>query len=786
MLCLPPIIADKFLKKIASGGVTPDKLNSFPTSEARRAYLEKIVGKEYAKPTNILIEKGLLLKNQQKGLITAIKKFTGLKEATKRDMVAKVERLDNALSDSEMFQRVNDLVDEKLGIHLTEAERKVITAKTAEMDEIYQKHFKDGMSKGEVRSNLPKEYWLKHRQLENYLTEQTPISWRSSSAVAEVAAITKTLRATFDLSYTLKQGAAYFGRKEWFKAFANIGKYVKGNDAIDNMVADIMSHRFGNEAVKRKRLLGLTVLGEKMTQREEAFLSTLATKIPGVKLSERAVVGFINDLRANRFLNTLEAFDKIGKPLSAKEMDQLAQTIASATGRGTLGVLESAAKPLSLGLFSARFFAGRVITLLKPFQPGLSKVARIEASKNLGTLIGLTTGMILLAKAAGADVELDPRSSDFGKGKFGNVKFDLTAGYGQFVVLMARIFSQKSKSTTTGKISEIGTGDWGSQDTWDLLTGFVENKTAPLLSVLKEILKGETFGGEPINMDGPTLLYIASQLTVPMIAAQTYESYKQSGGDWGITAATFGAEFLGIGVNAYGYKPTTKEWVQLKEKRGDAVYEQAALELNQAIATRRAEIEKLPAYGSYDFSEQNKIIDTYITQESSKILDKYDIEMKAPTDKAEGVKLLKAVEKGTLGDWSDDGSFLDDLVLYARAIGTDPMTAFQRIITKQKIRRIDNGAIIVYRIPQSVSARVRKELGAGDNEELDHIIPLELGGSNSRSNLRLVSKAKHSEYTDVDNYLAQKLRAGKITKTEAQRRSRDFKDGKITKSSAMR
>jgi len=131
-------------------------------------------------------------------------------------------------------------------------------------------------------------------------------------------------------------------------------------------------------------------------------------------------------------------------------------------------------------------------------------------------------------------------------------------------------------------------------------------------------------------------------------------------------------------------------------------------------------------------------------------------------------------------DSKNEKSFINKIILYAKAIGTDPVTAFNRILTKQKIRRLDSGAIIVERMDFKESQAERKTRGATKDMRLDHTIPLQLGGSNSAKNLKLVSEEEWKRYTVIENALGVKLRNGSIDKDEAQKLIKDFKSGKIT------
>lgn len=127
-----------------------------------------------------------------------------------------------------------------------------------------------------------------------------------------------------------------------------------------------------------------------------------------------------------------------------------------------------------------------------------------------------------------------------------------------------------------------------------------------------------------------------------------------------------------------------------------------------------------------------------------------------------------------------DGGVINTIALYAKAVGTDPITAFNRIFTGQRIRRIDSDTIIIERMPYEESTKVRIARGADDTVKLDHTIPLQLGGSNSEGNLKLVPTTDWEGYTPVENYLGRLLRADKIKKKEAQRLIQAFKNGDLT------
>jgi predicted RNA-binding protein YlxR (DUF448 family) len=135
-----------------------------------------------------------------------------------------------------------------------------------------------------------------------------------------------------------------------------------------------------------------------------------------------------------------------------------------------------------------------------------------------------------------------------------------------------------------------------------------------------------------------------------------------------------------------------------------------------------------------------------------------------------------------------DDSVLSKVVTYAKAFGVDPVTAFNRIFTGQKIKRVTNGTVFVERMSltdsekeaqDQLTATTTKNLKRSD-VKLDHTIPLELGGSNSKDNLRLVTTAEWASYSPIENFLGDALDEGRISKSTAQDLIRKFKRGDIT------
>lgn len=142
-------------------------------------------------------------------------------------------------------------------------------------------------------------------------------------------------------------------------------------------------------------------------------------------------------------------------------------------------------------------------------------------------------------------------------------------------------------------------------------------------------------------------------------------------------------------------------------------------------------------------------------------------------------KAKKKLSEKSFEEKTSETNVVDTVWTYAKAIGVDPVTAFNRIYTGQRIRRVDNGAIIVERLPFSESTDIKVERGATEGMKLDHTIPLQLGGSNAKSNLKLVSDAEWASYTPVENHLGKLLRDKKISDKKAKDLIIQFKNGEI-------
>lgn len=417
--------------------------------------------------------------------------------------------------------------------------------------------------------------------------------------------VSKTFMSGPDLSGALRQGLGLTGLGTFDKT--QMGLY---RDALVNMARSAGSHEFYKKFVEdleqdemypflKEAGVDFTEVadGPDISSHEEQYQSNIPSKIPVVggayRASNRGYVAMLNKLRLDTGKYLVMQADKLGlKPLQNEIfMKQLGQFINAATGRGSLGLLEKHGALLANLLYSPRLIASRfnipyyALRMDKVVHPAMVKMGFVDASKyvqmdpfirkqyvktlaNMAMTWATLTAMARLA-VPGSTVETDPRSSDYGKWKYGNTRVDFGGGALQYIVPMAKTLSMMSKSSTTGKLENLNTGGYGKPTlfgTWlgnDRGPGFAENKLNPALTFITEALRGKTSNDQPFSKslfasmrggysDLPGLQGFTHDITndpllqrfLPMLAGDLQDMWEEGsvpGAAVGIPAGIFGA-----------------------------------------------------------------------------------------------------------------------------------------------------------------------------------------------------------------------------------------------------
>lgn len=404
--------------------------------------------------------------------------------------------------------------------------------------------------------------------LEEALKQAPPLRRAAAAATDILLRLPRAVMASMDVSGIGRQGFSMILARPKI-----VGKNLKAHFAFSEKAADKYQSDLENDPnFDLAENSGLAVQswrpGHKLHEMEEAYRSRLAKNIPGVAHSERAYVTYLNSIRMayfNELVNHLRARPDGMTPANLKAV---AKFVNNMTGRGTLGKWDKSTDFLADVFFSPRFVASRFALLAgMAFNP-LQMVTGYKLGKKetqiARQVIGkeytrLTVGASLLfgllalgAHVLGGDDDedgftfsLDPLSSDFGKIKVGESRFDMGGGMLQPLVFLSRFTRGKKRSAEGGEIQLVGPDKDQGQSRLKLAGQFSRSKLSPTAGFLVDETLGKDFLGNPVYMEDGVM-----SMFIPLPIAETYENYR-SLGVGGASAAAM-ANMFGIGSSTYG------------------------------------------------------------------------------------------------------------------------------------------------------------------------------------------------------------------------------------------
>lgn len=388
------------------------------------------------------------------------------------------------------------------------------------------------------------------RQIGEVIREAAPPP--KPSLFRQLLGLPKSILASEDISGVGRQGSFLGTRwvKEYKDAFASQVKYFASEDAYNKDMALIAADpRAGLMKQADLALTGIKEYGKP----EEAFPSSLAEKIPGIRASDRAYTGALTKERAdvfNHIMDNLEASGVDINNMPESHIKSIGRYINTGSGRGDLGAyLESHSTTLGEALFSPRLWKSRLDVLNPKYYYDLKGPARALALQNAASFAGTAAAILGVAAAAGATVETDARSSDFLKIKVGNTRYDILGGFQQNLVFAWRELSGQKKSSTTGGITDLNSGKFGSANRISILSDLIQSKENPIFSTGATLVTGKDKVGNKVN---PATT--VGNLFVPLNVQDTYKAIKDTGSiPKGLLKATVPGT-VGIGTNTYGVK----------------------------------------------------------------------------------------------------------------------------------------------------------------------------------------------------------------------------------------
>jgi hypothetical protein len=393
----------------------------------------------------------------------------------------------------------------------------------------------------------------------------------------ETMHLSRAIMTSFDLSAVFRQGgiaslahprlAAAASREMWNALWRGGAEF----DTMDKISKDELY------TLAMRAGLSITTDSGKITRQEEAYMGRWAkwgigkkgTKINELSLkalffvapSARSYTTFLNSMRFRVFKYMVSNLGAGGE-VTIDEAKVIASYVNAATGRAELGKFNQAAANLNTVFFAPRYVASRFQYLAMPFYllPSTKVSGRVKkmiAMEYARHVMGLTAFLglsVALASLLTDDeeekptVEFDPRSSDWMKLKIGDTRIDPMAGLSQTVTLIGQMATGQKKGLR-GDIKDLygENRKFGDPDLWDVGTGFLRKKLAPIPGAIVDLRVGENVIGEK-----ETVLSATTDLFVPLSFQEAGETMKARGLVGG--AVVTALSLLGMGGGTYGPK----------------------------------------------------------------------------------------------------------------------------------------------------------------------------------------------------------------------------------------
>jgi hypothetical protein len=385
-------------------------------------------------------------------------------------------------------------------------------------------------------------------KLAKALLAKQDVSKKVMRNVLDVAGVPISLVASFDLSGVGRQGwrVAVTRPGIWGKAYSAQWQAFFSEDAARRID---LAYRTGPRAdLQQVAGLDLTEYGGEAVEiekRPERFASRLAQKIPWVKMSERAHVVGLNQLRSNYFNKIADQWEGTNKSL--QDYKDLANYINIITGRGNLGALQKYAPIMNAAFFSPRFVASTIQAPLQVFSKN-KNIRKIAAADLVGYLgVGLT--LLAVAKMAGHPAEDDPTSSDFGKIRIGNTRIDVWAGSLPLMRLVSRLIMGKIKTQAGDDIKYTEP----FKDRVKEISRFLQMKLSPAAGLAVDVWKGQTAIGEDMTLEDATVREQMYNRLTPLFIQDVLDAAKYQGFFESMAIAPLA--WHGIGVQSYPVSP---------------------------------------------------------------------------------------------------------------------------------------------------------------------------------------------------------------------------------------
>jgi hypothetical protein len=511
--------------------------------------------------------------------LNAIKREARIDKNTRKRITELEKYLDEGIAPPKSKRRVktaSDALQELRGVR-DDLRKQVARSEPVQQARLLEqiRKLEDKIERGDIQPKQKKVETPKSKVIERLEFEKSKLQGDVRRRLSELkpkgvleslinkSNVFKATRASIDVSAVKRQGGFFFLSRPWEQksTLRSMFKAMGSEQGMFKVNQDIENNPWRAFAAKAKLFIAPTDGSHSLSQMEDAYQSTIAERIPGVRMSERAYVTFLNQQRMDMFSIYMETLSKDANP-TLQEAQVAANMINVATGRGNLGRFEALAVPFNALFFSLRNAVSRF--QIATFQPliaarNVPRMRKLIAKEYARYLIGLMVqyGMYLIAfdmfksalgkEAEKMTIEGDPRSSDFGKIRIGETRIDPLSGISQNVVLLSRLLSRSTKSTTTGEIVKMTGKDkkfFAAKPT-ELIGRFIKQKFAPLPATIINLWEEEDAIGNPFGLKD-----VVPNLMFPLAIEEVHESIQAQGVPLGTSLGMLA--LWGEGIQNYG------------------------------------------------------------------------------------------------------------------------------------------------------------------------------------------------------------------------------------------
>lgn len=372
-------------------------------------------------------------------------------------------------------------------------------------------------SKPRGNSSIPEFDFAQRQNHEQYgerfaqaMTRRQP---KGSRAYHEITNAARAVMSAGDMSAPFRQGGGRALTKEWFQSWKPMVKAFGSKNAFAESQRAIKfrpSYRLAQKS-------GLDIIDHaKYGKSEEQFLSHLAGEyVPLVGRSERGYTAFLNKLRMDTWDRLMKEQIAQFRSSGTHSPDAIrayteatgkstAKLVNMWTGRGDVNkVFGNFAMAANETLFSPRLTASRIEMIGEMLKPSsyknigsdIQRRETVKSALSVLSVMGMVNGM---GVAIGGALNMDPRSSDFMKVKFGDTRIDPGAGFLQAIVAAVRMMENESVNSE-GKVREFD-GKMTSPSDFSIAASYIRNKLNPQWAYVMDRMIGKDFKGDAPNM----------------------------------------------------------------------------------------------------------------------------------------------------------------------------------------------------------------------------------------------------------------------------------------------